>query len=160
MCNLGMPLLITEGDTAMRCYRHWNPQGSKTWSFRIRTAPHLPMWSELAVRPSAGTGWASFGDFCWTSSVQRRICCQPLDTQNCFLTGYFYIFYVFTNLLNSSHADGFSACFFCFGYLVSLSSPVRYLKSNWRDTKGIRVYLFWEVRSQYLFCCLETSASF
>lgn len=72
----------------------------------------------------------------------------------------FLCIYRQTNPLNTPQTDGFSACCFCSGSPVSLSSPVRSLKVMLKDLKCIAVYLFWEARPLYLFCCLETAASF
>lgn len=68
--------------------------------------------------------------------------------------------YLQIKLLNASHTDGFSACFFCRGYAVFPSSPVGSLEAMLKDLKGIIVYLLWDVWPLYLFCCLETAASF
>jgi len=115
-------------------------------------------WQFAPLQGLAGPILVISADFCAEENLLSATRYSKLFSHRLFL--HILCIYKQTNLLNSSHADGFPACFFCYGYLVSLSSPVGYLKSIWRDIKSIRVYLFWEVRSQYLFCCLETSASF
>lgn len=79
------------------CKLHWRPQGSKSWaSSKIRTQPCLVWESNRYSRVQLGPSLACLEK---KSSMQNSVYCYSTDTQNCFLTGYFYLsyFYLFTN---------------------------------------------------------------